>query len=291
MILPRCEFLEPETIAEASAILRMSGGMASIIAGGTDLLVNMKKNQMQPASLISLSSLKELHYMHFDEKNGLDIGSMVTIAELAKSSIIKERFPTLAIAAGKLGSLQIRNKATIGGNICSTRLAADLIGPLMAYKAGVKFSNGKQERSEMLENIFLGPEELLIFEDEILTNIHLNTPDAHTGDSYIKFCLKQAIEIPIVSVTSVLTVKESVCLSARIALGTVAPTFVRCPIAEDLLTGQVITKELAKQTGQLTAGFCSPISDNRASADYRRHLVQVLIERSIMEAASNAASK
>lgn len=290
MIQPQFEFLEPETIAEACTILRKSGGIANIIAGGTELLVSIKKNQIQPASLVSLASLKELHHIHFDEKNGSDIGSMVTVAELATSDIIKQTFPALAAAAGKLGSLQIRSKATIGGNICSARPAADLLGPLMAYGAVVKFSNGKQERSEMLENIFLGPEEMLILDDEILTGIHLDTPDAHTGDSYIKYCLEQE-EVPIVSVTSVLTIKESVCTSVRIALGAVSPNFVLCPIAEDLLTGQVITEELARQTGQLTAGFCSPVSDSRSSADHRRQLVQELIERSIMEAASNAAGK
>ena len=290
MIEPQFEILEPETVAEACAILRKSGGMSNIIAGGTELLVNIKMNQIQPAPLVSLASLKELHHIHYDEKTGLDIGSIVTAAELATSDIVKRKFPALAAAAGQLGSLEIRDKATIGGNICSSRPAADLIGPLMAYSAMVKFSNGKQERSEMLENVFLSPEEMLILDDEILTGIHLGTPDAHTGDSYIKYCMEQDDE-PVVSVTSVLTVKESACTHIRIALGAVVPNFVLCPIAEDLLIGQVITEELARQTGQLIAGFCSPLSDNRASADYRRQMVQELIEKSIMESASNAAYK
>jgi aerobic carbon-monoxide dehydrogenase medium subunit len=290
MMQPQFELLEPETVAEACAILKKSGGMVNILAGGTELLANIKKNQIQPASLVSLASLKELHHIHFAEKTGLDIGSMVTVAELATSDIIEQTFPALAAAAGKLGTLEIRNKATVGGNIFSSWHAPDLIGPLMAYGAVIKFNNGKQERSEMLENIFLGPEEMLILYDEILTGINLNTPDAHTGDSYIKYCLEQE-EAPIVSVTTVLTVKESACTSVRIALGAVVPNFVLCPIAEDLLTGQVITEELARQTGQLIAGFCSPVSDKRASADYQRQMVQELIEKSIMEAASNAAGK
>jgi carbon-monoxide dehydrogenase medium subunit len=290
MILPRCEFLEPETIAEASIMLNKGGGMASLIAGGTDLLVNMKKNLIKPVSLVSLASLSELNNINFNESDGLSIGSMVTVAKIAGSDTIKERFPALAAAAGKLGSLQIRNRATIGGNICSARPAADLIGPLMAYDATVTISDGTQERSEMLENIFIGPGETLISDDEILTGIHMNTPETHTGASYIKFCIRKSMEIPIVSVTSVLTFKDMVCTSARLVLGAVAPTFVRCPISEDLLTGQVITEEFALQTGQLTAGFCNPITDIRASADYRRHLVQILIGRSIMEAVASAAS-
>jgi aerobic carbon-monoxide dehydrogenase medium subunit len=290
MMEPQFEFLKPETVAEACAILKKSGGMVNIMAGGTELLANIKEKQIQPASLVSLASIEELHYINFDEKNGLDIGAMATIAELAASDIIRQKFPALTTAAGQLGSLEIRDKATIGGNIFSSWPAPDLIGPLMAYGAMVKFSNGKQERSEMLENIFLGPEEMLILYDEILTGVHLDTPEAHTGDSYIKYCLEKEDE-PIVSLTSVLTIKKSVCTSIRIALGAVVPNFVLCPIAEDLLIGQVITEELARQTGQFIAGFCNPVSDSRASADYRRQLVQELIEKSIMEAVSKAAVK
>jgi carbon-monoxide dehydrogenase medium subunit len=290
MIEPQFEFLKPETIGEACAILKKSVGMVNIIAGGTELLANIKEKQVQPASLVSLSSIKELHYIHFDEKKGVDIGSMITVAELATSDIIRQIYPALAAAAGQLGSSEIRSKATIGGNIFSSWPVADLIGPLMAYGAMVKFSNGKQERSEMLENIFLGPEEMLILYDEILAGIHLDTPEAHTGDSYIKYCLERKDE-PVVSVTSVLTVKESVCTSIRIALGAVVPNFVLCPIAEDLLIGQVITRELAQQTGQFIAGFCQPESDDRTSVDYRRQLVQELIEKSIMEAALKATGK
>jgi CO/xanthine dehydrogenase FAD-binding subunit len=290
MMEPEFELLKPETIAQACAILKKSGGTVNIIAGGTELLASIKEKQIQPASLVSLASIKELHYINFDEKNGLDVGSMVTVAELAISDIVRQKYPALATAAGQLGSLEIRSKATIGGNIFSSWPAADLIGPLMAYGAVVKFNNGKQERSEMLENIFLGSEEILILYDEILAGVHLETPEAHTGDSHIKYCLDREYE-PVVSVTSVLTVKESVCTSIKIALGAVAPNFILCPVAEDLLTGQVITRELAQQTGQFIAGFCNPVSDSRASADYRRQLVQELVAQSIMEAASKAAGK
>jgi CO/xanthine dehydrogenase FAD-binding subunit len=286
MMIPKCELHEPESIAEACRLLSISGGGASLIAGGTELLVNIKKGLIRPVSLISLASAKELNNLSFDEKNGLSIGSMVTVAELAASDVTKQKYPALSVAANKLGSLQIRNRATIGGNICSARPAADLIGPLIAYGATVTISNGKRVRIELLEDIFTGPGEILIFYDEILAGIHLEIPAPGTGTSYIKFGSRKAMEIPVVSVTSVLTLKDHVCLSARIVLGAVAPTFIRSPMAEDLLTGKIISEELAQQVGQLTAEFCNPISDTKASADYRRHLVQVLISRSVMEAVS-----
>jgi carbon-monoxide dehydrogenase medium subunit len=290
VILPEYDYLEPATIAEACAMLNKGNGKAAIIAGGTDLLVNMKKSLVKPDSLVSLASLTGLNKIQFDERNGLSLGPLVTVAQVNGSDIIRDRFPALHIASGKLGSPQVRNRATVGGNICTARPAADLIGPLMAYGATVSISNGKKERSELLENIFKGPGQTTLAGNEILTGIKVKTPAAHAGASYIKYGIRKVMEISVVNVTVVLTFKDLVCTSARVILGAVAPTFLRFKTAEDTLTGQKITNELAQQTGRLAADYCRPISDIRASAEYRRELVKALTARGIIQAMSTAHS-
>lgn len=284
MILPKYEFLEPLTVHDLFSSLKNYGDKAKIIAGGTDLLVNMKKKAIKPDAVISLAKIPELDKIQFNEGKGLVLGPMVTISQIAESSIIKDKYSILSQAAGKLGSWQIRNRATVGGNICTARPAGDMIGPLIAYGARVKITGSGSEREELLEKIFVGPGKTTISPQEILTEIIVNTPEANTGASYIKYGIRRAMEIAMVSVTAVLSFKKGTCTSASIVLGAVAPTFVRCSRSEEMLTGEKITTAIAEKAGQAAATFCSPISDIRGSADYRRQLVRVLTKRSILEA-------
>jgi carbon-monoxide dehydrogenase medium subunit len=285
LILPRFELAEPESISQACELLRQDE-KARVIAGGTDLLVNMKRGVTSAGLIISLNKIPDLRGTQMPGRTNLAIGPLMSVAEVAGSALVKDDFPVLAAAAGKLGSMQIRNRATIGGNVCTARPAGDTIGALVAYGASARISNGSTERTESFERLFRGPGQTTLKHDEILTSIMLKKPAPHTTGSYIKYTIRNAMEIALVSVTTLLTMDGGVCREARVVLGAVAPTFVRCAVTEGFLVGKKVTPEVAEAAGKLVIDACSPITDLRATADYRRDLVQTLVKRSLLESVS-----
>ena len=286
MILPRFQFLEPETFEEVHQLVEKNKGDAVLMAGGTDLLVNLKRKVIKAKVVISLEKIKSLKQVHYSESAGLTLGSMVTVSELAETPIIKQKFPLLAIAANKIGSPQIRNRATIGGNICTARPAGDTIGPLTAYGAEVQLVLGKETRWEPISKFITGPGKTTRKEGEVLAAIRIKPFPASTGVSYIKYGVRKAMEIAMVSVTTAITFNGDKCEKATIVLGAVAPTFIRSNEAEEALVSHKVTLSAAEKAAELAAGGCRPITDVRASAEYRRDLVRVLTKRGIMEAAA-----
>jgi carbon-monoxide dehydrogenase medium subunit len=286
VILPRFQFLEPETFEEVHQLVEKNKGDAVLMAGGTDLLVNLKRKVIKAKVVISLEKIKSLKQVHYSESAGLTLGSMVTVSELAETPIIKQKFPLLAIAANKIGSPQIRNRATIGGNICTARPAGDTIGPLTAYGAEVQLVLGKETRWEPISKFITGPGKTTRKEGEVLAAIRIKPFPANTGVSYIKYGVRKAMEIAMVSVTTAITFNGDKCEKATIVLGAVAPTFIRSNEAEEFLVSQKVTLSAAEKAAELAAGGCRPITDVRASAEYRRDLVRVLTKRGIMEAAA-----
>jgi carbon-monoxide dehydrogenase medium subunit len=285
MILPRFEFREPRSVEEVCSALQQGAGRAMVVAGGTDLLVNMKKKLVNPGFLLSLGKIIQLKGISRSDSGGLRIGSLVTMAELAGSKIVRDEFPALAKAASTLGTPQIRNRATIGGNVCSARPAADTLGPLIAYGAKVRLMGSEGERPVSIEELIKGPGETILGPTEILTDLFLPPPLSDSRSSYIKMGLRKAAEIAIVSVTTVIALEPANghCKSARVVLGAVAPVFIRCPESEQALMGRSITEDLATQAGVLAAQQCKPISDMRGPAEYRRMLVETLTKRAILE--------
>jgi aerobic carbon-monoxide dehydrogenase medium subunit len=284
MILPRFELAEPISTREVCDILQKTDKVR-VIAGGTDLLVNLKKKVFTADTLVSLSQVPDLNGISFSSSSGLTIGSMVRIADLAISPVIAAHYPGLANAAGKLGSPQIRNRATIGGNVCSARPAADMVGPLVAYGAIANIATAANSREERIERIFKGPGQTTLAKGEFLTGFKIPAPAKNTGISYIKYGIRHAMEIALVSVTSLVVIENEKCVTARVVLGAVAPTFIRCPATEEFLEGKAITGDVAEQAGYSASEICTPITDIRGTADYRRQLVRVLTKRTLLEAA------
>lgn len=285
MILPRFELAEPKTVQDVCNTLKQKDRV-KVIAGGTDLLVNLKKKAFTADTVVSLSQIPELSGISFTANTGLTIGAMVRIAEIAVDPVIAANYPGLAAAAGKLGSPQIRNRATVGGNVCSARPAADMVGPLVAYRAIAQIATPSGTREEPVERIFRGPGQTTLGKDEFLTGIKVPAPAKNTGISYIKYGIRHAMEIALVSVTSLLVIENGKCTSSRVVLGAVAPTFIRCSATEEFLIGKTISEAVAEQAGYSAADICTPITDIRGTADYRRQMVRVLTKRTLLEAAS-----
>ena len=286
MILPRFQFLEPETFEEVQHIVEKNKSDAVLMAGGTDLLVNLKRKVINAKIVISLEKIGSLKQIDYSQTAGLTLGAMVRISELSETPLIKQKFPLLAIAANKLGSPQIRNRATIGGNICTARPAGDTIGPLTAYGAELLLIRGKESRWEPISKFITGPGKTNRKDGEVLAAIRIKPFAAHTGVSYIKYGVRKAMEIAMVSVTTALTFSGDECKQATIVLGAVAPTFIRSVEAEEALRLKKVTPAAAEEAAALAADGCKPITDVRASAEYRRDLVKVLTKRGIIEAAS-----
>jgi len=259
------------------------------IAGGTDLLVNMKRCQISPADLVSLGKIEGLKDLSWSG-DLLRIGACRTVARVCDSGEIAPRFSALAAGAGVLGSPLIRNLATIGGNLVSARPAADLPPPLIAFGAAVLLKTSSGERRVPLDRFFLGPGMTVMKPDEIMTEVQLERPAACSGSCYVKLGTRRALEISIVNVASfvALNEKDGTICAARIVMGAVAPTPRRAVSAENLLLGEKPADSLFRSAGKTAAAESLPIDDFRASASYRRDMVSILTERTLRQAVERA---
>ncbi len=291
MFLPKFHYHEPETLNEALRLMDEIGGQASILAGGTDLLVNMKKRKVSPEHLVNLSRIQQLKAA--SEKPGsLSIGAGVTISQLQEINKIGADFRALFAAAESLGSPLIRNLATIGGNIVTARPAADLPPAFISHSASVVLKKGNSERTILLEEFIKGPGQTAIEPGEILISVVLSEPPLFSGSGYIKLGVRNTLEISIVNVAAFLALDgpQGRIREARIVLGSVAPKPIRALSAETALLGGKGEEGLFHEAGKAAAADAKPIDDFRASAAYRLEMVKAVSKKALRMAYKNATS-
>lgn len=279
------DYFSPKTLDEAYEILIKCGKEAKLMAGGTDLLVEMKNGDVNPKYVIDLKQIPTFKRIEHDGERGLKIGALVTIHEIESSSIIRRYFSILSEAASVLGSVQIRNKGTIGGNLCHASPSADLAPPLIVLDSKVKIVGKSGERLERLEDFFIGPGLTILNPDEILNEIQIPFLPPNSNGTYLKFSPRKAMDLAVVGVATVITLNpsNSICTRAKIVLGAVAPTPIRAKKSEKLLEGRRIEKDLIDEVSNLATEESRPISDIRGSAWYRREIIKVLVKRSITQ--------
>ncbi len=288
MLLPRFEFHEPATVEEACRILGELGHKAKTLAGGTDLLVNMKKKVLAPDHVVSLDRITSLAEMGSD--NGtFRIGACAKAVEIAESEALGSDFPALQAGAAKLGSPLIRNLATVGGNLVSARPAADFPPPLMAYGAKVVLKSSTGERTMALSEFIKGPGQTVIAPEEVLDSILIEKPESYSGSAYIKLGIREALEISLVNVAVCMTTEgpDGPIKAARVVMGSVGPTPLFSPAAERTLLGEKPSEALFLAAGEAAAMDSRPIDDFRASADYKRAMVKELTRRALAQAHGN----
>ena len=292
MLLPRFKYHEPENLEDACEMLADLKGKASPLAGGTDLLVNMKKGVVSPRHVLSLSRIKELKSMGVKDGR-MRIGPCVTAAELAESSDIKNDFMALSVGAAHLGSPLIRNLATVGGNVLSARPAADIPPSLIAYGSKVVLKKQGGERTLTLEQFFNGPGQTVIGPDELLTKFILENPPPYSGSGYVKLGKRKALEISVVNVAAFISLEspDGPIRKVRIVLGAVAPVPLRARSSEKVLIGQRPGGKLFAKAGAAAARDSKPIDDFRGSAQYRRNMVAVLTKRALTIAFDEAKAR
>jgi CO/xanthine dehydrogenase FAD-binding subunit len=288
--LKRFDYFAPESLDGAIAILRERGDGGRLLAGGTDLLVQMKEASLHPPYVVSLRRLRELRGITFDEQQGLRIGAMTTMAEVADNPIVRKRYPVLVDGASIVGSVQTRNMATIGGNICNAAPSADTAPPLLVLGSQVEIAGSGGRRQVPVEGFFAGPGRTILGRNEILIGLAIPTPAPRTGGRYERHTPRAEMDIAVVGVAALVTLEPNrdVVREARIALGAVAPTPVRARDAEAFLAGQPPSEDVFERAADLAVNAARPISDVRGSAAFRRHLVRVMTVRCLRAAVERA---
>ncbi len=285
--LPRFEYVQPRTIDEALSLLARHEGEARLLAGGTDLVPKMKRREITPpAYVIDLKGIPDLDYIDYDEEKGLSLGALTTIHAIETSPVIQDKCNILAQAASTMAAPQVRNRATLAGNICNAVPSADSVPPLLVLEAKLKVVSQKGERILPIKDFFTGPNETVLTGGEILAEILIPPVPSNSRGIYLKLSPKRSMDLATVGVAALVIRENRLCSDIRIALGAVAPTPIRAKKAEGILRGQRFSDELIERTAQTAAEESRPIDDHRASAEYRRSMVQTLVRRAITQAIS-----
>jgi len=285
------QYIAPENLADALSLTAHYGSTAALLAGGTDLVVQMKHGARAPSCIINLKRLSDLNHISYSKTEGLHIGPLVTHNTLVDHPIIIEKFVLLAEAARSVGTFQVRERGTIGGNICNGSPAADIVPSLICLGAKLKLQSITEgDKSVPIEDFFKGPQETRRLPEEIMTEIQIPTMPNNTSGVYLKLGVRKALEIAIVGVAAVITLDDTktTCLGARIGLASVAPTPIRCRKAETVLLGQKVEADTIKEAARIAQEETTPISDLRSTAEYRRGMVFVLTARALNEALHRA---
>jgi len=276
------EFYAPTTWAEAFSLLRMEG--AQIIAGGTDLVPLLRCHEAQPQVLVDLHCLPNLRYVSHNG-GSVNIGAMTTHAELATSPLCLSHSPALAKAASAIGSTQIRNRGTVGGNIASASPAGDTLPPLLVLGAVVRLASDGTERCVPLTELLTGPGETSLERGEILQSVEFPGPPEDAGSAFLKVGRRNAVAISVASVAVLLRLRANVLHDVRVAAGAVAPTAMRCSATEQSLEGRPLTEESLASAAETIHSEIQPITDLRASSNYRGLAAAALLKRAVIHAA------
>lgn len=271
----RFNYLEPRTIKEAASLLLQYQGMAKVIAGGTDLLNQIRLKMMKPEYIVDISYIPGFDYVEYDAEGWLSIGALATIRSLEMSAEIQERHPVLSQAAGLIGSMAIRNVGTIGGNLCHASPSAETAPSLIGLGASVKLVGADGERTVALERFFTGPGQTVLQAGELMVEIRVPPMPPHTKGIYLKHTTRGTVNPAIVGVAAIVALDGKRCQEIKVVLGAVAPTPIRVKKAEEILRGEEMNDALIEKAARAASDESSPISDVRASADYRKDMVKV----------------
>jgi len=272
------EYFEPKTIDEAVLLLATYGEKAKIIAGGTDLLVQMKMDRIHPAYLINIARIPTLRFL--SEGKGLRIGTLTPFREMEKSESIRKKYTALHEAAQSVSSAQIKNMGTVGGNLCHASPAADSAPPLLVLEATLKFVRRDGEKTVGLEDFFLDPGKTILSPRDLLVEVQVPEPPRNAGSAFLKMARVSA-DLAKVNGAVYVEKENGFCRECRIALGAVAKTPMRAREAESILRGKELQDDLIEKACQKASEEIQPITDIRSTHGYRRTVSRVLVRDAI----------
>jgi CO/xanthine dehydrogenase FAD-binding subunit len=285
------DYFEPKSVSEALSVLAQHGAEAKVIAGGTDVMVDIKFKE-EPSGLVNIKKIPGLSGI---KENGgtLRIGALTTIRDIETSALVREKLPVLWEAAHQFASLQVRNTATIGGNIGRASPSGETLAPLLVLDAKAKVAYADGEKIEPFSAFFQGPGKTSMGAKGLLTEIEVPYPTAGSKGVYLKHAVRGAMDIAMVGVAVMITpdAAKNNIQDVRIGLGAVAPTPIRAPKTEALLRGKPLTAALLKEAAAMAASESSPITDQRSSAENRRWIVEALTRRGLEQTWKAATGK
>lgn len=285
--MKRFEYLRPKSVAELVRVLSKYDGKARLLAGGTDLLVMIKQEKVEPEFIVSLKGISNLAYIREQRNRGVKIGAMTLIREIERSDLLQTRYPLLPKASGWIGSPQIRWRATCGGNLCNGAPSADLAPPLICLGTKAVLA-GKAKRTIALEEFFLGPGKVDLRKGEFLKELVIPPLPPKTFGTYLKFT-RSAMDIAVVGVAVVASFKSGgECTNLRICLGAVAHTPLRAVEAEKIGAREVWNGEIIGAMAQMASEESKPIDDVRGTIFLRKALVEVLTRKALVECLEQA---
>jgi CO/xanthine dehydrogenase FAD-binding subunit len=274
--------LQPDTIKQCAEMLWQHED-AKIVAGGTDIFVEMHAGKSFPV-LVDIKGIKKLHSLSFDNEKGLEIGALVTYRELLRDANVQKYYPALCDAIETIGSVQVRSKGTVAGNVCNASPAADTAVPLILYDAVLKVVSHDSERVVSIGDFFSGPKKTCLKKDEFVTTITLSPPIRHGGSGYIKLKKRGAMEIGIMSAgVRFITDAAEKCVFARVGMAAVNPTPIRVKAAEDFIAGRELSRENLKGLVDLAYQAAAP-QTWRNNEEWSRDMVKVYVPRAIEKA-------
>jgi xanthine dehydrogenase iron-sulfur cluster and FAD-binding subunit A len=280
-------YLRPTRLDEALELLERHAGRARIIAGGTDVLVELSRGVKPTATLIDISAVEEFRYVR-DEGDHIALGALATHNDVVASAACVARALPLAQACWEVGAPQIRTRATVAGNLVTASPANDTITPLVALGAAVVLASRAGERTVVLADFYQGVRKTVLRPDELLREIRIPAMRSNQRGRFIKLGLRRAQAISVIDAALVLTFADDVVSEARIALGSVAPTIARARTAEDYLRGKRLDPEVCRETGRLASADAAPVDDVRGSANYRRATLATLVADGLRQISEGA---
>ena len=272
--LPRFEYFRPKTLSEALELLNRYSNEAAVLAGGTDLLVDMRVGIKRPKYLIDIKGIKELHIFNYEEGKGLTIGATVTLNEILENNIVKDKYFVLWDAIRQMCDAHLRNRATLVGNICNASPAADSAPPLLIYHAEVELASKDGMRRVPLKEFFVGVKKTIRKPNELVTKIYIPEPPKNSKGMYFK-AVRTSEDLSLVGIAGLAAnVEEPSKRVVRLAYASVAPTPILVEEVEEIFRKDKPVKELIKEAIEAVKKKVSPITDVRATREYRLHLIE-----------------
>jgi len=278
----------PTTLDQAVSILKTHGENARPFCGGTDIIIQLRAGVRRTEHLVDVKKIKELCTLSFDAKKGLRLGAAVPCIEVSESDMMRRHYPGLTEAAHLIGSLQIQNRASVGGNLCNGSPAADTTPALMVLGARARIVGPSGEREVPVESFVVSPGRTVLKPGELLVELLVPPPAPHSSDAYLRFIPRNEMDIAVVGVGASLTLDGDKVKAARIALGAVAPTPILASKAAGALVGMKLDDAVLEAAGRAASAACSPIDDMRGTKEFRLHIAAVLTRRVLSIAAERA---
>ncbi|MGE0825575.1 MAG: xanthine dehydrogenase family protein subunit M [Candidatus Binatia bacterium] len=284
-------FEAPRSLDQALSLFSSAGGNARALVGGTDLLIQMRAATKEPSVVVDVKAIPELQILSFDPQTGLRLGAAVQSCRIHEDQMMQDKYPGLTEAAWLIGSVQIKNRCSVGGNLCNGSPAADTPPALIALGAECVIASAKGTRTVKVEDFVVAPGQTVLQPGEILVEFRIPAPKPHSADCYQRFIPRNEMDIAVVGVGASVTLDGDNCTAARIGLGAVAATPLFAKAASESLVGKPLNEQNIAAAATLAQQLATPITDMRGTVDYRKHMVGVLTRRVLTEAAARARKK